>query len=131
MAKVCPDCTNGRRGAKPCPTCNPMGGMLDRPAAALRRARNAATGKKTTVSNDGGRKTVTTRAGWLAPTVTKTSGKPKAAKKKPTRTAARAAAKASDPAPLLPACEACGQRARPLTVRRNRHVCLNGCGKAS
>lgn len=98
MTRVCSNCKGtGRRGGKPCPTCNPPGGLLDGPAAALRRARNKATGRKTTVTTDGGRKTVTTRAGWLAPTVTKTTGKKTGSKPRPAARKKPATTKATPP----------------------------------
>jgi hypothetical protein len=80
--EICSDCTNGRRGGKPCPTCNPPGGLLDGVIALGRRTRNAATGKAKVISTDpAGRKTVTTRTSWLGSETTRTTGRKKATAK--------------------------------------------------
>ena len=120
MAKICPDCAGrGKVGRKPCPTCNPTGGLGDIAVSIGRRARNAVTGR--TAETDG--QTTTTRPHRLAPSTTTRTAQPKP------RTATRRPArpKAVTPAVTqMPACESCGARGT-LTVTRKGAVCIGGC----
>lgn len=123
MTSICPRCKGtkfvGRgRNRKPCQACN-ADAPGDQIVGAIQRLADTARGRK--IEKTG--RTVTTQSSRLGTKTTKTTGKKKAAKKPAARSTPKVA-------PLLPACETCGQRGKPLTVRRNRHVCMGGCGKA-